>query len=119
MKPLRVALVEIRGNGEFSGYIAEAARLYLEGLVDKVYLLGGDFSRQYYAGKDCVRNGVPLEDVINDEPDIVSFVRECDRGVELIVVVTSWMSYVRGWYRFGRMPKWVWSQIEFQIASLC
>jgi hypothetical protein len=119
MEPLRIALVQICGSWDFSGYLVEAAKLYGEGFVDKIYVLGGDFSRQYYAGKDCTHNGVPSEDVISDEPDLVSFVRECDRGVELILVVTSWMHYARDWYRFGRMPKWVWSQVKFRIASLC
>jgi hypothetical protein len=118
MEPLRVALVEVRGNCNFSENIAEAARLYKEDLVDKVYLFGGDFSRLYYAGKDCARNVVPAEDVINNKPNLPSFVREYERGVGIIIVVTSWLSCARAWHRFGKMPKWVWNLVEFRITAL-
>jgi hypothetical protein len=120
-KPLRIALVEIGGQQEFSDKIAEAAKLYHNKnnqLVDKIYLLGGDFSRLYYARRDCKYYGIPAKDVINDKPDLASFVKDCKRGVELIVVITTCLEYVKTWYRFRRMPGWVWIPVKFHIASI-
>ncbi len=118
MEPLRMVLVEIGGQQEFSDKIAEAARLYKEGLFDKVYLLGGSFSQLHYASRDCKRHGVPTKDVVNDEPSLAAFIKDCERGVRLIVVITSWLRYVKTWYIFRQYPEWVWTPIEFHIAGI-
>jgi hypothetical protein len=118
MISLRIALVEISPQWNFSDKIEEAAELYKEGFVDKVYLLGGDFSRLYYAIKDCLRNGILMQDIINDEPNLPTFIKECDEGVHSLLVITSCLSFIGAWNRFRKYPKWVWITVKFHVASV-
>lgn len=118
MEPLRVAVVEISNHSDPSSRIAEAAKLYGQGCVDQIFLLGSDFSRIRNARKACLWHCVPINDVIIDRPNLASFVRDSEEGVKPLVVITTWLRFVSAWYRFRKQPKWVWSVIEFHAASI-
>lgn len=120
-KTQRIALVEIDKGWNLLGRIKEAANLYKKKRVGKIFLHMADFSepsRLFSAGNTCMGYGVPLDDIIMDESDLTSFVRDSKEGVQLLIVLTTWMGFISSWYRFKKLPQWVWLPIEFHAAGV-
>lgn len=121
-EPLKVALIEIGKDSNLYWRVLEAARLYKSSAVEKIFLYYPDFfgnpGKLFAVHQACTAQGVPGDDVIIDEPDLASFVRESKEGVKKLVVVTTWLRILSAWYRFSKQPEWVWTPIEFHIAGI-
>lgn len=119
---LKVVLIEIGKDFNLYRKVVEATQLHKSGAVDKILLYYPDF--QSNPGKlsavhqSCTDLGVPGDDVIIDEPDLASFVRESKEGVKNLVVVTTWLRILSAWYRFSKQPEWVWQPMQFHIAGI-
>jgi hypothetical protein len=121
MEPLKMVLLEV-GRSFLYKRMAEAAKLYKEGKVSKIFLYYPNFhnnpSQLFAAHRACTAQGVPFDDVIMDEPNLALFVKEREEGVDLLVVITSWLQYVATWYRYRKQPKWVWIPIRFHVPGI-
>jgi len=113
---LKIAVIRI-STSNLSNFISVSARIYNERRIDKIYLSGGDFSQRFDAIWDCLKKGVYIDDVVTAS-DLVEYLRKCHDGVDLLVVITSWVDFIGAWYRFKRFPGWVWLRTKFLVARI-
>ena len=121
VRSLIIALINVGQNYNLDQRVTEAARLYKNGAVDKIFLHHPNFhsnpGQLFTVHLACMAQGIPGENLIIDEPDLASFIEKSEEGIHRLVIITTRLKFVAEWYKFKKMPGWIWEPIRFHIVG--